>query len=233
MERETKDFKFSLLGQVSDEGLFTGHASVFGGIDSYRDTIEPSAFKKTLRENKVFPLLFSHDVTQPIGIIRGDEDKKGLAIEGELNMDVTSAREKRSLVKQGALKGLSIGYESVKDEWDPGEKVRHIKEIRLWEISLVVFPADKNARVAQIKGIPFTDFPALMDLINEMDIKEVSPRFQDAAKRAADRIYALLVKQEPTQVTPAEPQPQNAAQPDYTPLFAALKQFEKTLTGGK
>jgi hypothetical protein len=72
-----------------------------------------------------------------------------------------------------------------------------------------------------------------MDLINEMDIKEVSPRFQDAAKRAADRIYALLVKQEPAQATPAEPQPQAIVQPDYAPLYVALENLKKTLSGGK
>lgn len=226
--RETKDFKFSLVGQMSDEGCFTGHASVFNGIDSFRDMVEPGAFKKTLKENKQFPLLFSHDTMQPIGIIRGEEDGKGLAVEGDLNMEVASAREKRALVKQGALKGLSIGYESVpgKDDYDPVEKVRHLREIKLWEVSLVVFHADKNARIAQIKGIPYTDFHALMDYINELDVKEIEPRFQEAAKRAADRIYALL------KVNDNE-QPPLVKQPDFGPLQAAFESLNRNLTGGK
>ncbi len=231
--RETKDFKFALMGEASDEGKFIGHASVFGGIDSYNDTVEPGAFKKTLKENKAFPLLWSHNPAEPLGIITGEEDKKGLAISGDLNMEVAAAREKRALVAQGAIRGLSIGYEAVKWDFDKTDGVRHLKEIRLWEISICTFPADRAAQIARIKGVPYTDFGGLLDLLNALDLKDIDPRFQDAAKRAADRIYALLVKQEPAQATPAEPQPQAIVQPDYAPLFAALNQFEKTLTGGK
>jgi uncharacterized protein len=231
--RETKDFKFSLVGEMSDEGRFNGHASVFNGIDSYNDTVEPGAFKKTLKENKSFPLLWSHNPGEPLGVIAGEEDKKGLAIEGDLNMEVAAAREKRALVKQGAVRGLSIGYEAVKWDFDRTENVRHLKEIKLWEISIVTFPADRAARIAQIKGVPYTDFGGILDLLNELDVKELDPRFQEAAKRAADRIYALLGKQEPPQGTPAEPQPQDGKQPDYAPLFAALEKLNHTLTGGK
>jgi HK97 family phage prohead protease len=231
--RETKDFKFSVIGETSDEGEFTGHASVFGGIDSYQDTVEPGAFKKTLKENKSFPLLWSHNTAEPIGIITGEEDKKGLATIGSLNMDVASAREKRSLVKQGAIRGMSIGYEAVKWEFDNVEKVRHLKEIKLWEISLVVFPADRAAQVARIKGVPYSDFGGLMDLLNDLDIKEIDERFQDAAKRAADRIYALLKVQEPLASTPESVEPLTEQQPSLDSLFSALDRLNSTLTGGK
>jgi hypothetical protein len=110
--------------------------------------------------------------------------------------------------------------------YDQIENVRHLREIKLWEISLVVFPADKNARIAQIKGIPYTDFPALMDFINELDIKEIDERFQEAAKRAADRIYALLKVNDNEQPLPAK-------QTDYKPLQAALESLNRNLTGGK
>lgn len=230
---ETKDFKFTLESMDDGLGDFEGYGSVFNGRDSYDDCVDPGAFKKTLKENKHFPLLWSHNTMEPLGIVTGEEDKKGLHIFGHLNMDLVSAREKRSLIKQGAVRGTSIGFESVKDDYDPQERLRHLKEIRLWEISLVVFPADKNARIAQIKGVPYTDFGGILDLLNELDVKELDPRFQEAAKRAADRIYALLGKQEPPQGTPAESQPQEGKQPDYTPLFAALEKLNQTLSGGK
>ncbi len=230
--REVKDFKFA-IGDVSDAGKFNGHASVFNGIDSYNDTVMPGAFLRTLKANKSFPLLWSHDPTQPLGVIVGEEDKKGLAIEGDLNMEVESAREKRALMKQGAIRGLSIGYEAVKYDIDPTTKVRSLREIALWEISAVVFPADKNARIANIKGIPYTDFGGLMDLLNELDIKQIDERFQEAAKRAADRIYALLKVQDPPSGTPGNEDPQSVEHPDYRPLFASLEKLNHTLSGGK
>jgi len=231
--REYKDFKFSLIDEPSDEGTFTGHASVFNGRDSYDDCVDPGAFKKTLKENKSFPLLWSHDTHEPIGVISGAEDAKGLAAEGALNMDVASAREKRSLVKQGAIKGMSIGYEAIKWTFDAVEKIRHLKEIRLWEISLVVFPADKNAQIGRIKGIAYDDFPGLLDLICNFDIKEIDPRFQEAAKRAADRIYALLSNQESLEGTQDKGQPLKVEQPNFDSLFASIDNLNKTLTGGK
>lgn len=231
--RETKDFKFSVIGETSDSGEFTGHASVFGGVDSYNDTVEPGAFKKTLKENSSFPLLWSHDTHEPLGVITGKEDRQGLSTIGNLNMDVASAREKRSLVKQGAIKGMSIGYEAIKWTFDNVEKIRHLQEIKLWEVSLVVFPADKNALVANIKGVPYSDFGALMDLLNELDMKDIDPRFQEAAKRAADRIYALLKVQEPSNDTPASVEPQGVKQPSMDSLFASLEKLNQTLTGGK
>lgn len=231
-EKEYKDFKFTLTGEVTDAGKFTGYASVFGGIDSYNDTVERGAFSKTIKEHDFFPMLWSHQALEPIGIIRGQEDKKGLLVEGELNMDVAAAREKRSLIKQGAIRGLSIGYWTIKKEFD-SSGIRHLQEIALDEVSPCVFAADKNARIAQIKGIPYVNFSGLIDLFNELNINEIDPRFQDAAKRAADRIYALLGKLEPPQSTPKDPQSQTDNQSDYMPLIDAMLKFQKTLTGGK
>ena len=149
-------------------------------------------------------------------------------------MDVASAREKRSLVKQGAIRGMSIGYEAIKWTFDAVEKVRHLKEIKLWEISLVVFPADSAAQVARIKGVPYTDFGGLLDMLNELDIKEIDGRFQEAAKRAADRIYALLKSRDASQEPPGQVDSQPANEPDYGSLFASLEKLNQTLSkGGK
>jgi hypothetical protein len=160
MNMETKDVKFS-LGKIDDEaGKFDGYASVFGVVDSYNDVVEAGAFKKTLKENDVFPLLWSHDVTQPIGKITAFEDNKGLKVHGDLNLEVPAAMEKRSLMKQGVIKAMSIGYESIPDKSPIVEGIRHLKEIRLWEVSLVVFPANRKATIGNVKTM--ADLSALL-----------------------------------------------------------------------
>jgi HK97 family phage prohead protease len=147
-----KDFKFSLESVDEAKGTFTGYASVFGVVDSYLDCVDVGAFKKTIKENDgVFPMLDHHNVTAPIGVIHPEEDKKGLKVLGELNMDVQRARELRSLAKQGAIGGLSIGYEVVKEKPDKTSGIRYLKEIKLWEISLVTFPACPGATVEEVK----------------------------------------------------------------------------------
>jgi len=150
---ETKDFKFTLDKLDEEKGTFTGYASVFGVVDSYGDIVDKGAFKKTLKERKAFPILWSHNIMEPLGIVQLSEDETGLRIDkGELNLDVQRAREIRSLMKQLAVEGISIGYQTIKDAVDKDTKARHLKEVKLWEISPCVFPACVEATVDEIKS---------------------------------------------------------------------------------
>jgi HK97 family phage prohead protease len=151
---ETKniEFKFKLSDDENDAGAFTGYASIFGVVDSYGDVVAKGAFKKTLKEKKQFPILWSHDITKPLGVISGVEDDRGLSVEGKLNLDVQLAREVRSLMVQGAVDGLSIGYQTVKEGEDKATKARVLQEINLWEVSAVVFQACPGAVVDEVKA---------------------------------------------------------------------------------
>src|SRR5690606_2540662 len=120
---------------------------------------EPGAFKKTLQENPRMPILWQHNPTEPIGVtLEAYEDGRGLKEKGQLNLETTRGREAYALLKQGALKGLSIGYDAVKEVWEGTKRI--LKEIRLWEWSLVTFPMNLEARVVEVKAVvPFQDLP--------------------------------------------------------------------------
>lgn len=157
---ETKDFKFKLDDTDDEKGTFTGFASVFDAVDSYNEIVEKGAFRKTLKDNDgKFPLTWFHNVNEPLGIINARERKHGLEVDGHLNLDVQSAREKRSLMKQGAIKGLSIGFKTIKDEWE--DDIRKLKEIKLYEIGLITlnFQACPGAEVTDVKAEEFKPFP--------------------------------------------------------------------------
>jgi HK97 family phage prohead protease len=146
----TLDFPFELKS-LTDEGLLEGYAAVFGNVDLGGDLIEPGAFTKTIQETggKV-PILWSHDREQPIGVSSTlEQDRKGLLVTGQLNMDVQKGREARSLLQQGAFAGLSIGYKTIKPIYEAG--VRHLKELALKEFSPVVFPMNPLA-LASVKA---------------------------------------------------------------------------------
>lgn len=57
---------------VNEDGLFSGYASVFEEIDSYRDIVKRGAFEKTLAESeskgRAVPILWQHDAAKPIGV---------------------------------------------------------------------------------------------------------------------------------------------------------------------
>lgn len=148
---EVKTFALKLDAPPDDEGRFTGYAAVFGNVDKGNDVIEPGAFTKTLQENPDVPILWAHDVDEPIGVSTYMvEDGKGLKVEGQLAMDVQRAREVHSLMKIGAIKGLSIGYNTMR-RYFKGQ-VRHLQELALGEFSPVVFPMNTLAGVDGVKG---------------------------------------------------------------------------------
>ena len=143
---------------VNQDGLFSGYASVFEEIDSYRDIVKRGAFEKTLADTeskgRAVPILWQHDASKPIGVYTElKEDEHGLYVEGQLNMDVQQAREALSLLRQKALSGISIGYNSVRYDTDVKSGVRRLYELKLYEASLVTFPACDGARVTDVKTI--------------------------------------------------------------------------------
>jgi len=154
---------------IEDNGKFKGWGGTFGGApDAHGDVIVKGAFKETLANNgrngNGIALLYQHKSDEPIGVwTKLEELDKGLYVEGELDLEVQRARETYSLLKKGAIKGLSIGYDIARlpnGRRDPeayeyveqGESIiRFLKKLVLWEISLVTFPANIRATVTGVK----------------------------------------------------------------------------------
>ena len=144
-----------VLDKVEPDGIFSGYASLFGRVDLGKDLVEKGAFARSLRARGAggIRMLFQHDPAEPIGVwteIR--EDERGLFVRGRLSKDVARAREILSLMRGGALDGLSIGFRAVRAKSDPKSGVRRIQEADLWEISVVTFPMLPGARVDTVKG---------------------------------------------------------------------------------
>lgn len=143
---------------VNSDGKFVGYASVFGEEDSYSDIVMPGAFALSLQQDfkakkRYVPMLWQHNSYTPIGIYPEIyEDSTGLYVEGACNMKVQQGIECHALMEQGALTGLSIGYTTVRSEWDEKSGVRKLLEVNLWEVSPVTFPAGDSAR-AQVKSL--------------------------------------------------------------------------------
>lgn len=140
---------------VDESGAFSGYASVFGVEDSYGDVISKGAFTKSLnswRERNMTPaMLWQHKPDEPIGKwVSLVENERGLLVEGRLELEVQRAKEAYALLKSKALNGLSIGFNVAKSTIDSKGK-RTITEIDLWEISPVVWPANKLATVEHVR----------------------------------------------------------------------------------
>ncbi|MDR0406977.1 MAG: HK97 family phage prohead protease [Holosporales bacterium] len=146
------------LKALSRTGEFQGYASVFDVVDADGDILTHGAFEKCLKDQaktgKTPKLLWQHDATQPIGIwheIR--EDSYGLFVRGKILLDLEKGREAYTLLKNGALEGLSIGFYPIKSRPTSEHNARRfLEEVTLLEISLVTFAANPLANVTDCKG---------------------------------------------------------------------------------
>ena len=155
---ETKqflDFDFEIKETNKEQGRITGYGSVFHNVDYHNDIVDPGAFKKSLQK-RLPAMLLQHNMHNPIGVwTNAEENDKGLYLEGQINMDVQAGREAFALAKQGALKGLSIGF--ITSVYRIEDDVRHIMEADLLEVSLVTFPANERAQITGTKAAPQTE----------------------------------------------------------------------------
>ena len=144
------------LKMDGETGKFSGYASVFGGVDSYGDTIIKGAFQHAIA-SEMPKMFFNHAWDMPIGKwTKAEEDSKGLFVEGELTPGLALAADVRAAMKHGTLDGLSIGGFLKKGDYEATEKGRIItKWSKLLEVSPVVFPADNSARITNVKQIDF------------------------------------------------------------------------------
>lgn len=146
---------------VTDGARIEGYASVFGRRDQGGDTVEAGAYAASLaalaaRGGRV-KMLWQHDPAQPIGVwdeVR--EDATGLFVRGRILDEVARGREAAALLAAGAIDGLSIGYRTVQATRD-GKGRRTLAELDLWEVSLVTFPMQAEARVRGKAAEPGAD----------------------------------------------------------------------------
>ena len=145
--------RFDAPARLTDlnDDEFEGYASLFGVPDGAGDVVARGAFAATLRKRppEKVRMLYQHFAHEPLGVwetIR--EDARGLYVKGRLVLDVVRAREVRSLIREGALNGLSIGFRTVRATREKGHRV--LNEIELWEISVVTFPLLAGSKVTAI-----------------------------------------------------------------------------------
>lgn len=137
------------LKSLSAEGVFQGYASVFENIDQQYDKVVRGAFvEQKARDVK---LLWQHRSAEPLGkVLELREDDIGLNITAQLLMKLQRAQEAYELLQHEVINGLSIGY--VPTDYHIEESgIRVLTKVKLWEISLVTFPANEEARVTAVK----------------------------------------------------------------------------------
>lgn len=164
-DHKSVSFELKAADVDGEEGAFSGYGAVFNAEDDGGDLILKGAFKKSLAawkaKGKLPKMLLQHggyfgDGMLPIGVwTKMEEDSFGLKVEGKLfALDTDRGKLVHAGIKTGALDGLSIGYRAVDFKWGtkPEEPSRTLKEINLYEVSIVLFGMNELATVTDVKS---------------------------------------------------------------------------------
>lgn len=163
-----KSLEFTPEKEGLADGQFAGYASTWD-MDDVGDVIEKGAFIDTIPEFlNAGVIAWQHDWREPIGKPNAArEDQKGLYIVGDIS-DTTRGRDALTLMRDGVVKKLSIGFDILESttigEEEAAEKYggsqpnwwggyRKISKVKLYEVSLVSVPANPSAIITDVKGL--------------------------------------------------------------------------------
>ena len=158
MAREFQKRDLNFRASVNDEGIFEGYLSTYDDVDSYGTYFIPGAWDKSIERfnsGEVIPVLWSHDRSKPIGkFTELKSDDKGLWGRGKLTLEDPQAKIAYAHMKDGSVMGLSVGFEMDYDNviYNRMLDALGIAEADLFECSVVVFPANSNAKITNYKS---------------------------------------------------------------------------------
>lgn len=170
---QKKSFDLVYESEQGDGGEIVAYASTFDRIpDAYGDVVAPGAFAKSLSDwqasGNPIPLLFGHRTDDPrmnIGaVIEASEDERGLRIRARFDEDNEVSQYTRKLVKEGRLTKLSFAYDTLDSEiitLEDGTRANELKELKIYEISLVPIPANQLTEVISAKAAD--ELPPMLD----------------------------------------------------------------------
>lgn len=84
------------------------------------------------------------------------EDERGLLMEATLDDANPDAAKLLSAMRRGDISQMSFAFETVKDAWSDDRRTRELKEVRLYDVSVVTFPAYEETMV-QLRNAASTD----------------------------------------------------------------------------
>ena len=119
------------------------------------------------------------------------EDDHGLLVKVKLTLGVQRAKEVLALMKDGVITEMSIGYDTIKQQWVEG--IRHLQEIRLWDVSPVTFAANPEAVVVTVKELELKPYPNehACRLRDPDDFKEGS--FKRVSRVSDGKKYSIIM----------------------------------------
>jgi HK97 family phage prohead protease len=177
-EVRTNSVDFEVRAE-GDGMTFTGYASVFNSpsqdLGGFIEYVAPGAFKRSLQSRNEVKLLWNHDSGEPLASLRGGtmqlvEDDRGLKVTATLPQ-TSRGRDVAELLRTKVIDSMSFGFNVIKDTWSRDGQTRTLDSVRLFEVSIVSFPA-YEATTAQVRSQPTINPDQLADALLKLESGE-------------------------------------------------------------
>jgi len=151
---------------AESEGSFNlrGYATVYdvaypiaGGPEhgGWMEIIERGATSKSIKDGADVRLLYDHGgialARTASGTMRLISDDMGMMVDADLDPESPYAQSVRSAVLRGDVDQMSFAFRVTRQQWNEDYTERRIKEVQLFDASLVTYPASE-ATVAQMNA---------------------------------------------------------------------------------
>jgi HK97 family phage prohead protease len=227
--RETRDFETTFEIREEGDGMtFVGYAAKFDqpseNLGGFVEYVERGAFSRSLKSRNDVMLLWNHDAGQPLastrsGTMKLTEDEVGLRVEARLPM-TTLGKDLSVLLREKIVGKMSFGFNVIKDSWNSEGTERRLKSVRLFETSLVVWPAYPQTE-ATVRGLDKVAQRASVDADELADVMLKIEEGADLTPDQAELMKSVVERLAPTPEEPATEEPQ--------PSLLAVKQKQLDL----
>jgi HK97 family phage prohead protease len=114
--------------------------------------VRKGAFAKTLNDGADVRLLIDHEgvplARTKSGTLMLEEDDRGLRVEATLDPMNPDAQRVLSAMRRGDLSQMSFAFRTVKDSWNSDRTIRELREVQLFDVSVVTYPAYEDTIVS-------------------------------------------------------------------------------------
>lgn len=142
---------------MNDGNTLVGYAAVFDSPSEplpWTEYVKRGAFTKTLNDGADVRLLIDHEgvplARSRSGSLALEEDERGLRVETELDPANPDAARVLSAMRRKDLTQMSFAFRTIKDSWNADRSVRELREVQLYDVSIVTFPAYEET-VAELR----------------------------------------------------------------------------------
>lgn len=185
---EKRSIAYSNLEVRSEnEGrTIVGYAAVWDSPSEYMgftEYVKRGAFSKTLNDGADVRLLIDHEgvplARSKSGTLALEEDERGLRVEAELDPMNPDAARIISAMKRGDLSQMSFAFRTIKDSWNADRSVRELREVQLFDVSVVTFPAYEQT-IAELRK---KQEPVTVDAVSTLSLRKSQIALQKLRSR--------------------------------------------------